>query len=139
LRIAARSARLIPGWSKLAFSGDFGGAWFLTRLVGPARALDILITDAPIGADEAMRLGLFNRIVEDADLPAAALGWAAAIAAGPHKAFAATKANILDAQALSLQDAMTRESERMVRSGMTEEHRAAAKAWLAATKTGARG
>lgn len=140
LRIGARSARLIPGWAKLAFSGDFGGAWFLTRLVGPARALEILISDEPIDSESALRAGLFNRVVDDAELRWAALRWAAEIAAGPSLAFAGMKANVLDAQHLSLGDAVSRESERMVRSGMTEEHRDAVKAWLAAAaaKTGAR-
>lgn len=131
LRIAARSARLIPGWSKLAFSGDFGGAWLLTHLVGPAKALELLITDEPIDAGTAERLGLFNRVVEDADLPVAALRWAAQIAAGPTYAFAGTKANVRDAGRLPLAEAIRAESERMVRSGATAEHRDAVKAWLA--------
>lgn len=140
LRIGARSARLIPGWAKLAFSGDFGGAWFLTRLVGPAKALELLIADEPIDAETALRTGLFNRVVDDAELRAAALRWATEIAAGPSMAFAGTKANVLDAQQLSLEEALPRESERMVRSGMTEEHRDAVKAWLAAAaaKAGSR-
>ncbi|MGB8403208.1 MAG: enoyl-CoA hydratase-related protein [Mycobacterium sp.] len=132
LRVAARSARLIPGWGKLAFSGDFGGAWFLTHLVGPSKALELLLTDQPIDADAAVRLGLFNRVVDDGDLPASALRWAAEIAAGPTAAFAGTKANVLDAQKLPLDEALRRESERMVRSGLTGEHRQAVKAWLAA-------
>ena len=137
LRIAARSARLLPGWSKLAFSGDFGGAWFLTRLVGPAKALELLIGDSPIDAAAGTELGLFNRVVEDSELPAAALRWAVQIAAGPTYAFAGTKANILDAQRLSLEEALRHESERMVRSGMTQEHRDAVQRWLAnAAKTG---
>lgn len=132
LRIAARSARLIPGWTKLAFSGDFGGAWLLTHLVGPSRALDLLTTDSPIDTDAGLRLGLFNRVVDDADLPAAALRWAAQIAAGPTSAFAGAKANIADAQRLSLGDALLPESERMVRSALTQEHRDAVRAWMAA-------
>jgi 2-(1,2-epoxy-1,2-dihydrophenyl)acetyl-CoA isomerase len=140
LRIAARSARLIPGWARLAFSGDFGGAWFLSRLVGPAKALELLVADRPIDADAALALGLVNRVVDDADLRTAALRWAAEIATGPTFAFAGTKANILDAQYLSLQDALPRESERMVASGLTAEHRAAVRAWMeaASAKTGAR-
>lgn len=133
LRIASPAARLIPGWAKLAFSGDFGGAWFLTRLVGPAKALELLIADHPIDADTALGLGLFNRVVDDADLCAEALHWAADIAAGPTYAFAATKANIADARQLPLQDALLAESERMVRCGLTDEHRHAVKAWLAAS------
>ncbi|WNG89268.1 enoyl-CoA hydratase-related protein [Mycobacterium sp. ITM-2016-00317] len=131
LRIAARSARLIPGWAKLAFSGDFGGAWLLTHLVGPSRALELLVSGAPIDAAAGERLGLFNRVVDDADLPAAALRWAAEIAAGPTAAFAGTKANIFDAQRLSLAEALLPESERMVRSALTQEHRDAVRAWLA--------
>ncbi|KUI34577.1 enoyl-CoA hydratase [Mycobacterium sp. IS-1590] len=140
LRIAARSARLIPGWSKLAFSGDFGGAWFLTRLLGPAKALELLIADEPVDAEAGLRLGVFNRVVNDADLRDSAIQWAARIAAGPTSAFAGTKANVLDAQQLPLEQALLAESERMVRSGMTVEHRRAVKAWLAAAaaKSGVR-
>ncbi|BBZ36212.1 enoyl-CoA hydratase/isomerase family protein [Mycolicibacterium confluentis] len=138
LRIAARSAKLIPGWSKLAFSGDFGGAWFLTRLLGPSKALELLVADAPIDSVEGERLGLFNRVVSDDELPDAALRWAAEIAAGPTFAFAGVKANIADAQQLPLDVALRRESERMVRSALTEEHRQAVKRWLAAaSKSGA--
>lgn len=132
LRIAARSARLIPGWAKLAFSGDFGGAWLLTHLVGPSKALELLIADAPIDSDAAVRLGLFNRVVSDDELPAAALRWATEIASGPSRAFAGMKANIVDARQLPLDQALLPESERMVRSALTQEHRDAVKRWLAA-------
>ncbi|MCV6981538.1 enoyl-CoA hydratase/isomerase family protein [Mycolicibacterium pulveris] len=138
LRIAARSARLIPGWSKLAFSGDFGGAWLLTHLVGPSKALELLIADTAIDAGTAERLGLFNRVIDDADLPASARAWAAEIAAGPTAAFAGTKANVLDAMRLSLGEALLPESERMVRSALTQEHRDAVKAWLASAAKKAR-
>lgn len=137
LRIAARSARLVPGWAKLAFSGDFGGAWFLTHLVGPSKALELLIADAPIDSDVAERLGIFNRVVDDAELRTEALRWATEIAAGPTQAFAGTKANIADAQRLPLEEALLPESERMVRSALTQEHRDAVKAWLSASKDGA--
>jgi 2-(1,2-epoxy-1,2-dihydrophenyl)acetyl-CoA isomerase len=132
LRIAARSARLIPGWGRLAFSGDFGGAWFLTRLVGPSTALQLLIDGHPIDTEMALRLGLINKVVDDADLRNAAMAWAAAIAAGPTNAWAGVKANIADAQELSLEQALVRESERMVRCGMSAEHRDAVRAWLEA-------
>lgn len=140
LRIAARSAKLVPGWSKLAFSGDFGGAWFLTHLLGPSKALELLITDRPIDSETGSALGLFNRVVDDEELPAAALAWAAEIAAGPTAAFAGTKANVLDAQRLPLTEAVLAESERMVRSSLTAEHRAAVRAWMAtaAQKSGAK-
>ncbi|MCV7380870.1 enoyl-CoA hydratase [Mycobacterium alsense] len=138
LRIAARSARLIPGWGRLAFSGDFGGAWFLTRLVGPSVALQLLVDGSPIDTDLAMRLGLLNRVVDDADLRSAALEWAAEIAAGPTGAWAGVKANIAEAQELPLAQALLGESERMVRCATSDEHRAAVRAWLdAATRRAA--
>ncbi|WP_040795944.1 enoyl-CoA hydratase/isomerase family protein [Nocardia higoensis] len=132
LRIAGRSAALIPGWGKLALSGDFGGTWFLSRLVGPSRALEILLDGSPVGAEAARTLGLFNRVVEDAELSAAALDWARELAAGPRLAWARIKANVAQAQYLSLAEALPLESERMVRSGATAEHKDAVRAWLAA-------
>lgn len=129
-RIAARSAKLIPGWGQLAFSGDFGGAWFLTRLVGPSRALQILIDGDPLCADDALAIGLVNRVVVDDEIRTRALDWARSIAAGPTKAWARMKANVADAQVFPLEAALPLEGERMVLSGLTEEHRAAARAWL---------
>jgi len=134
LRIAARSARLIPGWGQLGFSGDFGGTWFLTRLVGSSRAMEILVDGSPVDSERACALGLFNKVVDDAELPLAARTWAVQIASGPTTAWAAVKANILDAQSLPLTTALDRESERMVRSGLSEDHREAVRAWLKAAK-----
>lgn len=135
LRIAARSARLIPGWGQLAFSGDFGGTWFLTRLVGPSRAMEILIAGEPVDSERAAGLGLFNRVVDDAELLPAATAWAAQIAAGPTSAWASVKANIQDAEVLPLGLALDRESERMVRSGLSDDHRKAVRAWLKSKAT----
>jgi 2-(1,2-epoxy-1,2-dihydrophenyl)acetyl-CoA isomerase len=131
LRIAARSARLVPGWSQLAFSGDFGGSWFLTRMLGAARTLEIMLDNTTLDAATCERLGLFNRVVDDDVLHTAALAWARSIAAGPRAMQGYVKANVRDASRLSLADALPFESERMVRSGQTDEHVAAVKAWLA--------
>jgi 2-(1,2-epoxy-1,2-dihydrophenyl)acetyl-CoA isomerase len=131
LRIAAESARLIPGWNKLAFSGDFGGPWFLTQFLGAARALAVLVDDETIDAAAALELGLFNRVVPDADLPDAAFAWARSIAAGPQTAQRYMKENVQQAARLSLREALPLESERMARSALTEEHRAAVREWLA--------
>ena len=130
LRIAARSASLIPGWGKLAFSGDFGGAWFLNRLVGPSRAIQILIDGTPVDSGTALGLGLVNKVVSDVDLPSVALDWARTIAAGPVMAWKGVKANVAEAGRLSLAEALPLESERMVRSRLTEDHRRAVRAWL---------
>ena len=131
LRIAARSARLIPGWGHLGFSGDFGGPWFLTRLVGPSRALEILIDNTAIDMDAAYRMGLVNRVVPDEELRAAALDWARAIAVGPGAAYRLMKENVHQAVGIPLTVALPQESERMARSAHTEDHRRAVGRWLA--------
>jgi 2-(1,2-epoxy-1,2-dihydrophenyl)acetyl-CoA isomerase len=131
LRIAAASCRLITGWAGLGFSGDFGGTWFLTRLVGPSKALELLIDGTPLDAETALRLGLLNRVVPDEELREAAMAWAKAIAAGPTTALGYMKANVRLGVTAPLAEALPLESERMARSGRTDEHRRAVKAWLA--------
>lgn len=132
LRIAARSAKLIPGWGQLAFSGDFGGTWFLTRLVGPSKALELLINNTTVDAETALQIGLVNKVVEDDELVTAALEWAKQIAAGPRTTWTLMKQNVLQAERLSLAEALPLESERMARSGQSDDHRAAVNSWTTA-------
>lgn len=138
LRIAARSVKLIPGWGQLGFSGDFGGSWFLTRLLGPAKAIELFVDNAVVGADEALLLGLVNRVVDDDELAGAAFAWARDIAAGPRAAWRLFKENVAAAMTMELAAALPGESERMARSGQTADHRAAVKAWLAAAEANRR-
>ncbi len=128
LRIAAASARLVTGWARLAFSGDYGGAWFLTRLVGPSRALELLAGDVSLDAPAALALGLVNRVVPDADFGDAWSAWAAELAAGSTAAQAGMKANVRDALLLPLGDALAIETRRMVESAATADHREAVRA-----------
>ena len=130
LRIAAQSSKLIPGWGRLGFSGDFGGTWFLTRLVGPAKALELLIDNTAIDAELALSLGLVNRVVPDDELRTAAMAWAVAIADGPRVAFGFFKENVQQAERLPLSEALPIESERMARSARTQDHRDAVKRWM---------
>ncbi len=131
-RIAAESARLVPGWGPLAFSGDFGGTWFLSRLLGPARALRVLADDETLDAAVALELGLFDRVVPDTELPNAAFAWACTIANGPQTAQRYFKENVEQATRLTLREALPLEAERMVRSAHTEEHRDAVRRWMRA-------
>jgi 2-(1,2-epoxy-1,2-dihydrophenyl)acetyl-CoA isomerase len=131
LRIAARSARLIPGWGALGFSGDFGGTWFLTRLVGPSKALELLVDNVTVDAESALALGLVNRVVADDQLAPAARQWARSIAEGPRTAQRFFKANVHQAEQVPLSEALPAEAERMARSAFTDDHRRAVKRWLA--------
>ncbi|MBD0863561.1 enoyl-CoA hydratase/isomerase family protein [Gordonia sp. zg691] len=130
LRIAASSAKLVAGWGDLGFSGDFGGTWFLTRLLGPSRAVEFLTSGAPMLMPQALEWGLVNRVVSAGEFAEAALDWASTIAGGPRQAWAATKGNVLRATSMSLSEALPLESEQMVLSGMTDEHKAAVRAWF---------
>jgi 2-(1,2-epoxy-1,2-dihydrophenyl)acetyl-CoA isomerase len=131
LRIAAESASLITGWARLGLSGDFGGAWFLTRLLGAPRALAALIDNATISSAEALSLGLFNKVVPDEQLPAAAMAWAGAIASGPQTALRFMKQNVRDAASLPLREVLPLESERQTLARRNEDHREAVRRWLA--------
>ncbi len=128
LRIASSSARLITGWARLAFSGDYGGAWLLTHLVGPSRALELLAGNVALGADDALALGLVNRVVADAEFEPAWTAWADELAAGPTHAVVAMKANVRDALHLPLGDVLPIETHRMVESAGTADHREAVRA-----------
>lgn len=128
LRIAATSARFATGWARLAFSGDYGGAWFLTRLVGPSRALELLATGAALPADDALALGLVNRVVPDAAFGRAWTDWAIELSAGSTTAQIGMKANVRDALQLPLGDALMAETRRMVESAASADHREAVRA-----------
>ncbi len=132
LRIAARAATLIPGWAQLGFSGDYGGSWLLTRLLGPSKAVELFVDNVTIGAGDALRMGLVNEVVADAELARHTFERARRIAAGPRSAWRLFKENVRAACEMDLASALPGESLRMVQSGRTADHRAALEVWLAA-------
>jgi enoyl-CoA hydratase/carnithine racemase len=83
MRIAARSARVSEGYIKVGLVPGDGGAWLLPRLVGPAKAMELLMTGDFVDAEEALRLGMVNRVVDDENLIAETYTLADAIAAAP--------------------------------------------------------
>ena len=83
LRVAARSTQLGVLEFRYGLLPDLGGTAWLPRLIGPARAKELTFTAARIGADEALRIGLVNRVVEDPELDAAVQALADTIAAQP--------------------------------------------------------
>lgn len=91
VRIAAVSARIGSIFARRGLATDFGVAYWLPRIVGAARAFDILYDGQPFGAQEALTLGLVNRVVPDAVLMEEALAYAKKIAAGAPMAMTATR------------------------------------------------
>lgn len=122
LRIAAERAFVTTAYARLGLSGDYGGSWFLTRLVGPARARELYFTADRIDARTCERLGIVNRVVPDDRLEAEALALARRIAAGPPIALRLMKDNLNRALRDDLQSCLDREAERMVEGATSEDY-----------------
>jgi 2-(1,2-epoxy-1,2-dihydrophenyl)acetyl-CoA isomerase len=130
LRIAGTSARFGTAFARVGFGGDFGGAWLLTQLVGTAKARELYFSAELFGAEEALRIGLVNRVVPDAELREQTLALARQIAAGPSVAYAYMKENLNLSQHARLQDVLNAEARSHRRTGQTADHREAALAFL---------
>src|SRR5262249_1768325 len=84
LRIAGESARLASAFARVGYSGDFGGSFFLTKLVGTAKARELYYTADILTAEQAHAIGLVNRVVPDARLEEETTALAGRLAAGPR-------------------------------------------------------
>jgi enoyl-CoA hydratase/carnithine racemase len=122
LRIAAESAFVTTAYTRLGLSGDYGSSWFLTHLVGPSRAREILFTSERLDAPRCERLGLVNRVVPDAELQDAAFAWARQIASGPPIALRYMKDNLNRALTEPLASVLDVEADRMVQGAQTEDY-----------------
>jgi enoyl-CoA hydratase/carnithine racemase len=122
LRIAAASAFFTTSYARLGLSGDYGSSWFLTQLVGTAKARELMFTADRVSAAEAEALGLVNRVVPDAELEKEALDLARRIAAGPPIALRWMKDNLNRALLHDLQTCLDLEAERMVGGAQTEDY-----------------
>jgi enoyl-CoA hydratase/carnithine racemase len=112
IRIAAASARIAFLFTKVGLSGaDMGAAWLLPRLVGSGRATELLMTGDFITADEAFRIGLYNRVVSDGDALATATAFAEQIAKGPSLALEITKHAIDREATMDLHAALESEAQ----------------------------
>ncbi|HSW07401.1 enoyl-CoA hydratase-related protein [Aquabacterium sp.] len=117
LVIAARSASFIQAFSKIGLVPDCGGTWLLPRLVGRARAIGLAMTGDKLGAEEAERIGMIWRCVDDASLQDSTLALANKLAAMPVKALAQTR-QIIDA-AMPMDYAAALSQEAQVQGGMS--------------------
>ena len=130
IRIAAASAFITTAFRNIGFSGDYGGSWLLTQLIGPSRAKDMYYTARRVHAEEAVQLGLFNRVVADEELPSATLELARQIASGPPIALGYMKENINRAVTGDLRSCLALEADRMTRCAATKDHKEAVSAFL---------
>ncbi len=130
IRIASDAARFGTAFAKVGFSGDYGGTWSLTRLVGSAKARELYFLADVIGADEALRIGLANRVVPAASFRDEVHALASRIANGPTIAYGYMKANLNAAVNHEFNELLDREAWGQTMTGRTEDHREAVKAFL---------
>jgi len=128
-RVVSMQAKFATAFADVGFSGDFGVSWSLTRLVGPAKARELMILNPRLSADEADRLGLVTRLVEDEQLMAEATAFAATLASGPLVAWTMMKRNLNFAEAEGLAATLDMEAANQSRCAMTEDHLEARNAW----------
>lgn len=131
MRIASDQAKFTTAFAKVGYSGDFGGSFYLTHLVGTAKARELYYTAALLGPEEARDLGLVNHLVADDKLEEETMALAKNLAAGPSIALGYMKRNLNAAESgAALNDMLDLEALHHSRTGMTEDHREAAKAFV---------
>lgn len=130
IRLAAERALLVTAFANVGASGDFGGSWFLTQLVGPAKAKELYFTSPRMSAHEALELGLVNQVLPDDGFEKAAIDWCRSLAERAPIAQRLMKENINRALHTDLATALDGEAPNMVRSMGTADHREAAAAFV---------
>ena len=134
LRIVADTAGFNLAFANVALSCDTGSSYTLQRLVGRAKALEMLYFPRTIKADEALELGLATRVVPADTLEKEVAELALRLAAGPTVALAAMRRSVAYAAEHTFAEALTLEGQMMQRTGATEDHRAAVAAFVAKEK-----
>jgi 2-(1,2-epoxy-1,2-dihydrophenyl)acetyl-CoA isomerase len=130
LRVASTNARLVTAFKDVAYSGDFGGSYFLTRLVGPSKARELYFLSERLDAERAQSLGLVNFVFPDEELLDQTKAIATKLAAGPRLAYRYMKRNLNAAETMALGEVMDLEAWHHTRCGMTEDHLEGARAFV---------
>jgi 2-(1,2-epoxy-1,2-dihydrophenyl)acetyl-CoA isomerase len=130
LRYAADTALLTTAFGRVGFSGDYGGTWFMTRLVGSARAKELYFFSERLSAAEALGLGLVNGVFPAADLHEEVMARARRLADGPRIALRYMKENLNRAVLTDLPQCSDLEVTHHLHTGTTEDHLEAARAFV---------
>ncbi len=131
LRIMAANAILTTAFARVGFSGDYGGTFFMSQLVGTAKARELYYLSDRLSAQESLNLGLTNWVVDPAELVAKTREIAGRLASGPTVAYRYMKENF--ARAISsgdVDDCLDLEATHHVHCGQTDDHRYATKAFV---------
>ena len=130
LRIAAENALLTTAFARVGFSGDYGGTYFMTRLIGSAKARELYFLSERVDAAEALRLGLVNFVVPADALEKETFALARRLAHGPGVAYRYMKENINRANGRDMLECLDLEATHHVHTSLTADHRAAVRAFL---------
>jgi len=131
LRIASERAKFAMAFAGIGLAPDSGASWTLRRLVGPARATELLLLGDTLDAARALELGVVSRVVAADDFLKTATELAVRLAQGPTKAYAATKRAMAFAATHSLTETLALEAVLQDECAATEDHLAATRSFLA--------
>ncbi|WP_336032919.1 enoyl-CoA hydratase/isomerase family protein [Geodermatophilus sp. FMUSA9-8] len=129
--VSARSTRFRPAYGALGLSPDGGSSWVLARTLGAPLALDLMLTDGTLTAVEAHRYGLVARLVEDEELPGAAVELARRLAAGPVRAMVRTRGLVRRAATRTAAEQLDDEARLIAESAADPEGREGVRAFTA--------
>ncbi len=130
LRIASSAARFTTAFAKVGFSGDFGITWPLARLLGEAKAKELLFFSEQLSAEQAQGLGLVSRVVAHEDLMDEALSLARRVAAGPLLAYRYMKENVRASATETYSQLLDREGYTQRRCANTADHKEGVAAFM---------
>ena len=131
LRVLADTAGFNLAFAGIALSCDSGSSWTLPRLVGTARAKELLLMPRTVRAEEALAIGLATKVVPAAELAGAVAELAATLAAGPTLAYGSIRRAVAFSAGHPLGESLAQEAEYMALTGGSEDHAAAVGAFLA--------
>lgn len=125
IRIAAQSARMAETYVRIGIMAGDGGAWYLPRIIGIPRALELLWSGRFVEAEEAVQIGLVNKVVPDAELMPATYEMAQRIAAGPPLAIRMMKKAVYQGMRMDVRTHLEQVSSHMAVLFSTEDHQEA--------------
>ena len=130
IRIASEEAGLKQAFIGIGLVPDSGSSYFLTRALGPGRALELIMTGRTVGAKEAETMGLVNQVAPAAELDKVVDNVAAKLANGPTKALGLSKRVVNHVSRLDLHEALEYEAQNQDIAGKTQDHLEAVRAFL---------
>jgi 2-(1,2-epoxy-1,2-dihydrophenyl)acetyl-CoA isomerase len=130
-RVCGRNAKLTTAFAKVGLSGDYGGTYFLTQILGTSTARELYLLSPVLSGEEAKRIGLVTELAEPGHVLDAAIGFAASLAEGPTVTLGKIKQNLaLAAGGGTLGECFDLEARNHIQCTVTADHKEAAAAFV---------